>query len=192
FDNSISIIDLRRGTEVNKVEMFNPEPERVQVGRQLLYDTDFTSGHGDSACASCHIGGDNDDLAWDLGDPGGRPLSITKLGNVQSIPPEAIIALLPRFAPIFDFFMPLKGPMTTQSLRGMDNHGAMHWRGDRNGAVQQSGAPFIDPATGAPIVSAQPNAGFFDEHKAFTSFNVAFPGLVGREDMLDPEDMDAF
>ena len=34
--------------------------------------------------------------------------------------------------------------MTTQSLRGMDNHGAMHWRGDRNGAIQQSGAPFID------------------------------------------------
>lgn len=192
FDNSISIVDLRTRAEVNKVAMFNPEPESVQVGRQFLYDTDFSSGHGDSACASCHIGGDNDDLAWDLGDPGGRPLSITKLGNVQSIPPAAIIALLPRFAPVFDFFMPLKGPMTTQSLRGMDNHGAMHWRGDRNGAVQQSGAPFIDPATGMPIVSAQPNAGFFDEHKAFTSFNVAFPGLIGRESQLDPADMSAF
>ena len=30
-------------------------------------------------------------------------------------------------------FHPLKGPMTTQSLRGMANHGSMHWRGDRTG-----------------------------------------------------------
>ncbi|HUQ04741.1 MAG TPA: hypothetical protein VM261_19705 [Kofleriaceae bacterium] len=192
FDNSISIVDLRTRAEVNKVEMYNPEPASVTVGRQYLYDTDFTSGHGDSACASCHIGGDNDDLAWDLGDPGGRPLPITKLGNVQAIAPEVIAALLPRFAPIFNYFMPLKGPMTTQSLRGMENHGAMHWRGDRNGAVQQTGAPFIDPATGTAIVSAQPNAGFFDEHKAFTSFNVAFPGLIGREEQLSTQDMSDF
>ena len=27
----------------------------------------------------------------------------------------------------------MKGPMTTQSLRGMANHGPMHWRGDRTG-----------------------------------------------------------
>ena len=30
-------------------------------------------------------------------------------------------------------FHPMKGPMTTQSLRGMANHGPMHWRGDRTG-----------------------------------------------------------
>ena len=30
-------------------------------------------------------------------------------------------------------FHPLKGPMTTQSLRGMANDGSMHWRGDRTG-----------------------------------------------------------
>jgi DNA-binding beta-propeller fold protein YncE len=192
FDNSISIIDLRNRRETGKVEMFNPEPDSVTVGRQYLYDTDFTSGHGTSACASCHIGGDNDDLAWDLGNPGGGPLPITKLGNVQAIPPAAIIALLPRFAPVFDYFMPVKGPMTTQSLRGMDNHGPEHWRGDRNGAVQQTGAPFIDPATGMPVVSAQPNSGIYDEHAAFSSFNVAFPGLVGREEQLSAQDMSDF
>ena len=27
----------------------------------------------------------------------------------------------------------MKGPMTTQTLRGMANHGPMHWRGDRTG-----------------------------------------------------------
>ena len=192
FDNSISIVDLSARAEVGKVEMWNPEPASVTVGRQYLYDADFTSAHGVAACSSCHVGGDNDDLAWDLGNPGGIPLSITSLGVVQTISPAVISALLPRFAPIFRFNMPVKGPMTTQSLRGMDNHGAMHWRGDRNGAVQQSGAPFIDPATGAPVVSAQPNAGLYDERKAFTSFNVAFPGLIGRDAELTAGDMDDF
>jgi len=192
FDNAISVVDLGARAEVGKVTMFDPEPESVTVGRQYLYDADFTSAHGDQACATCHVGGDNDDLGWDLGNPGGIPLPITKLGVVHTIAPALIIQLLPGFAPIFEYNMPLKGPMTTQSLRGMDNHGAMHWRGDRNGAVQQSGAPFIDPATGSPVVSAQPNAGIYDEMKAFTSFNVAFPGLIGRDAELDPGDMEDF
>jgi hypothetical protein len=36
-------------------------------------------------------------------------------------------------------FHPLKGPMTTQSLRGMANAGPMHWRGDRTGASNPFG-----------------------------------------------------
>ena len=31
-----------------------------------------------------------------------------------------------------DDFHPMKGPMTTQTLRGLRNSGAMHWRGDRS------------------------------------------------------------
>jgi hypothetical protein len=93
---------------------------------------------------------------------------------------------------MFQQFAALKGPMTTQSLRGLDNHGSMHWRGDRNGAIQQDGTPFIDPATSAPVVSAQPDLGMFDEFKAFESFNVAFPGLVGRAEQLPASDMAAF
>jgi len=81
--------------------------------------------------------------------------------------------------------------MTTQSLRGLDNHGAMHWRGDRNGAVQQSGVPFLDPQ-GNPVISSQPNGGIFDEFNAFRSFNVAFPGLVGNDAELSDTDMTAF
>src|SRR5262249_10350592 len=88
-------------------------------------------------------------------------------------------------------FQPLKGPMTTQSLRGMDNHGSMHWRGDRNGAVQQDGTPFKD-ASGNPQASAQPNDGIFDEVRAFESFNVAFPGLIGRATELTAAQMAAF
>jgi len=67
----------------------------------------------------------------------------------------------------------------------------MHWRGDRNGAVQQSGVPFLD-ASGHPVVSAQPSAGIFDEFNAFMSFNVAFPGLVGATAELSNDDMSAF
>ena len=29
-------------------------------------------------------------------------------------------------------FHPMKGPFTTQTLRGLRNSGAMHWRGDRS------------------------------------------------------------
>jgi DNA-binding beta-propeller fold protein YncE len=197
FDNSISVVNTATKAEVGKVKMFNPEPASVTDGRKYLYDANLTSQHGTTACASCHIGGDKDELAWDLGNPGGIPLTITKSGkngilDVFTIDPAVISALLPAFAPIFGYNMPVKGPMTTQSLRGMDNHGPMHWRGDRNGAIQQSGAPFIDPATNAPVVSAQPNAGIFNENNAFKSFNVAFPGLVGNGAQLSDGDMQEF
>ncbi len=190
FDNSISIVDLTARKEIKKLAMFSPEPASVTNGRKYLYDANLTSEHGDTACSSCHIGGDNDGLAWDLGNPGGIPLTITNLGDVNTINPALIVALLgPATAGLFKYYMPLKGPMTTQSLRGMDNHGAMHWRGDRNGAINQDGSPVIDAATGMPIVSAQPNAGIFDEVKAFTSFNVAFPGLIGDSAQLSQGDM---
>jgi hypothetical protein len=72
----------------------------------------------------------------------------------------------------------MKGPMVTQSLRGMDNHGPMHWRGDRTGAGQ------------AP--NAQPNSGSFDESAAFNAFNVAFGGLLGRSGPLTAQEMQEF
>ena len=52
--------------------------------------------------------------------------------------------------------------MTTQSLRGMANHGPMHWRGDRTG--------------GNDAPSAQPDGGAFDEVAAFKQVQ---PGLHG-------------
>jgi DNA-binding beta-propeller fold protein YncE len=88
-------------------------------------------------------------------------------------------------------YMPTKGPMTTQSLRGMDNEGPMHWRGDRNGAVQQTGVPFLDPS-GNPVASAQPNSGIYDELNGFISFNVAFSGLVGDAQELSAADMTSY
>ena len=72
----------------------------------------------------------------------------------------------------------MKGPMTTQSLRGMANHGPMHWRGDRTG--------------GNDAVSLQPNSGTFDEDAAFKKFNPAFVGLLGRDQQLTPTEMQQF
>jgi len=45
----------------------------------------------------------------------------------------------------------------SESLRGMDNHGAMHWRGDRNGGFTATG----------PVPSVQPDGGSFSEQAAF-------------------------
>src|SRR2546430_15826133 len=92
----------------------------------------FTSSRGDSACASCHIFGDFDGLAWDLGDPDNSEIANNGIFTVT--PAQA-------GSPVSVNFRPMKGPMTTQSLRGLDNHGAMHWRGDRLGKSPPSAAP---------------------------------------------------
>ncbi|HVW25031.1 MAG TPA: beta-propeller fold lactonase family protein [Polyangiaceae bacterium] len=195
FDDAISVVDLDRRREIGHVKMWNPEPPVVTNGRKFLYDATHTSALGDQACASCHVGGDNDALAWDLGNPGNIPLPITTTyaneAVLQAVPESAIIGFFgPEIAGVFAAYLPVKGPMTTQSLRGLDNHGAMHWRGDRNGAIQQTGAPFLDG--GQPAVTAQPNGGMFNELFAFKSFNVAFPGLVGDTAQLSDDDMTAF
>src|SRR5207249_3018064 len=72
---------------------------------------------------------------------------------------------------------PMKGPMTTQTLRGMVNNGPMHWRGDR-----VSGAFGTDTRTAPP----------FDSQLAFMNFIVAFPGLVGRADQIPDAEMQMF
>ena len=60
--------------------------------------------------------------------------------------------------------------MTTQSLRGLENQGPEHWRGDRG-----------DPGAGGQTAET-----------SFNNFNVAFPGLVGRETELTTQQMQAF
>jgi len=196
FDNGISTVSLASRSETAHRRMFNPEPPDVTEGRRFLYDATATSQNGTQACGGCHIGGDFDGLAWDLGNPGGLTLPITKLAASEStlwtFPPSILKLFVADAGAIFDQYQTLKGPMTTQSMRGLDNHGSMHWRGDRNGAVQQDGTPFLDPGTGSAVVSAQPNLGMFDEFRSFESFNVAFPGLVGSAAMLPADDMAAF
>ncbi|HEV7731693.1 MAG TPA: hypothetical protein VGR62_06000 [Candidatus Binatia bacterium] len=161
FDHDISIVSNANNPatafESSVVPLrYDPSPAIVQEGRQFLYDARNTSGHGDSACASCHIFGDFDSLAWDLGDPFGASVPNPNPFRVGSGGP----------------FHPLKGPMTTQTLRGMAGAGPMHWRGDRTGGV----------TGGDPL----------DEDLAFKAFNPAFVGLLGRSTELTPSEMQAF
>jgi len=93
---------------------FDPTPDAIVNGRKFFYGG-FTSGHGDQACASCHVFGDFDNVAWDLGNP---------QGTFQAPPPGQI-------DPQLGGFHPMKGPMTTQSLRGLPGTALLHWRGDR-------------------------------------------------------------
>jgi hypothetical protein len=164
FDNSISIINTQTRAEVAHVAMYSPEPPSVVNGRRFLYDAAFSSSHGDSSCASCHVFGDFDSLAWDLGNPDAVTINNPGPFLVED--------------PVEPDYRPLKGPMTTQSLRGMANQGPMHWRGDRTG--------------GNDAPSAQPDSGIFDERAAFRKFNSAFMDLLGRHAELSDADIDAF
>jgi MYXO-CTERM domain-containing protein len=167
FDNAIAIVDLGAGGEIDKVRMHNPEPAHVVYGRPFLYDARLTSSNGEASCASCHIFGDTDHLAWDLGDPD-EPVTRSPI----PIRLEAVAGGNINGTGDPKDFHPMKGPMVTQTLRGMQNHGAQHWRGDR--------------ATGFYGTAA------FDEDLAFRNFNPAFEGLVGREEMLSDPDMQRF
>jgi YVTN family beta-propeller protein len=93
---------------------FDPTPDAVVNGRKFFYGG-FTSGHGDQSCASCHLFGDTDLFSWELGNP---------LGSMAPAPPG-------QTDPLLQGFHPMKGPMNTQSLRGLVNTGLLHWRGDR-------------------------------------------------------------
>jgi DNA-binding beta-propeller fold protein YncE len=171
FDNAISVIDTTTKAETNHVKMHNPEPPNIVVGRRFLYDAAFSSSHGDSSCATCHVFGDFDSLAWDLGNPdevvldNPGPFLTSLFNSITGQPMEPI-------------FHPMKGPMTTQSLRGMANHGPMHWRGDRTG--------------GNDAPSIQPDSGTFDERAAFQKFQAGFTDLLGRHAFIPEADMEAF
>ena len=69
FDNSVSVIDTVTKSEVAHLPVFNPEPPSVLAGRRFLYDAVASSSNGEASCSSCHIFGDFDSLAWDLGNP---------------------------------------------------------------------------------------------------------------------------
>ncbi len=112
FASTLSVVDLATDSSVQIAIGFDPSAPEVVAGRRFLYDGELSSAHGDLACASCHVFGAMDNLSWDLGDPQGT-----------FVPPA--------FPFGFSGFHPMKGPMTTQSLRGLTSTEPFHWRGDR-------------------------------------------------------------
>ncbi|MFT4519319.1 MAG: YVTN family beta-propeller protein [Halioglobus sp.] len=170
FDNQIEVIDLSTNNTVATHSLHNPEPAHVVAGRPFLYDANATSGNGETSCASCHIFGDMDHLAWNLGNPDDESTTNTQ--------PQAVFIPVGGNNP--NTFHPMKGPMTTQTLRGMATHGALHWRGDRVDGILGTD-PCAEP-TGAPC----------SEDAAFNNFIVAFEGLVGMEGTITTVEMQQF
>lgn len=122
FDATISVIDPVRFTELARVAFFDPTPAAVREGRPFLYNARLTSGLGVTACASCHIDGRMDQLAWDLGHPG---------GEVKPFNQSCDHFELDNLGFRCEDFHPLKGPMVTQTLQGIVGTEPLHWRGDR-------------------------------------------------------------
>jgi DNA-binding beta-propeller fold protein YncE len=179
FDNAVKVIDLATKREIAAARFYNPEPASVVEGRPFLYDANFSSANGEASCASCHIFGDKDELAWDLGNPDDE---VTSNPIDKRLASALEIGLFRTFTthPRSDIngnndaniFHPMKGPMTTQTLRGMTHQGAMHWRGDR--------------ANGFFGIDA------YDEELSFKNFIVAFEGLLGRASMPTEAEMSKF
>ena len=161
--HSVAVIDTAAKSTLATLTLFSPESANVKTGRQFLYDASESSANGTSSCASCHIFGDMDHLSWDLGNP----------DDVTKANPNAYVPLNPRTTLRFH---PLKGPMGTQTLRGMRGNGPLHWRGDRTGVNRQT-------VRGAPESL---------EEASFKEFNPAFMGLVGRETVLSDSQMQSF
>ena len=107
FDASISVLDLASSSEKSRQSFFDPTPQVIKIGRKHLYDTHIGSGNGTISCASCHVDGKWDRLAWDLGNPAGEMRTVNGTE-----------------------FHPLKGLKVTQSLIDTVNPGMpLHWRG---------------------------------------------------------------
>jgi hypothetical protein len=117
FRNQLQTLSSANFSQVGVAAIgFDPTPDAIVNGRKFFYGG-FTSGHGEQACATCHVFGDFDNIAWDLGNPRGTMQPVDTQGQIDPNLQTAV--------------HPMKGPMTTQSLRGLPNTGQFHWRADR-------------------------------------------------------------
>ncbi len=171
LDNSLAVADPV-GEKVLAVRPLsaNPTPSYIRKGRRFLYDASL-SGNGFVSCASCHVDGRTDGLAWDLsGSPGAPPSPLDR--NLIDGVTDVRVRNLKGYPSV-------KGRKTTQSLLGlvrgeMEGPGQewftsypLHWRGDR--------------------------PGFEDFNPAFVSL-MGMPNLgsPGRPRGLSPRDMKSF
>ncbi|MDB6113023.1 MAG: hypothetical protein JWR69_4773 [Pedosphaera sp.] len=122
--NSITIIDTAGLAVLAEIPVgsFDPTPAVIRNGRGFLYDAKL-SGNGTISCATCHVDAEMDLLAWDLGDPSGVTtpvtLSVTN-GTGTNVPATFVVQS-----------HPMKGPLTTQTLRGLQGSEPFHWRGEK-------------------------------------------------------------
>ncbi|MDH3626333.1 MAG: hypothetical protein OEV00_03790 [Acidobacteriota bacterium] len=132
ISHSLTVVQASTMTVQLTVDLHDPSSPSTRNGRRFLYDAIIGSGHGDAACSSCHLSGDMDGLGWDLGNPAGSFVSYDEpLDNVRFVVPQGgqPVECDSAVCAAHDGFDPQKGPMVTQTLRGMLE--PLHWRGDR-------------------------------------------------------------
>jgi YVTN family beta-propeller protein len=146
FANQIKVVSTVSGIAAHQAGLgFNPEPPEVRNGRKFLYSAKLTSGHGDASCATCHPFANFDHLAWDLGRPDGAFLPAPGGQNDT----------------LLTGFHPMKGPMMTQSLRGLLFTEPYHQRGDR-GDFFEFNVAFTDLMGAASTLSGADMSAFND------------------------------
>ncbi len=195
ISNSITVVQASSLARLTDVPLHDPSSETVRSGRRFLYDA-IRSAHGDAACASCHVSGDRDDLAWELGNPEDGFVPYSGQGdNVRFIVPNVFrprpCAELnpsdPLFCAAHDGFDPQKGPMVTRTLRGMLE--PLHARGDRptmndfnDAFVTILGAPDVGPLNGKP---AGVSAAEMEQFRQF-ALGIEYPPnpLMGTDGLL--------
>lgn len=159
---SMTVTDLRVSVPASmtisqQLSLFNPEPAVITNGRTFLYSTKFSNNYG-SSCGMCHIDGNLDHLAWDLGDPTAPALLHTPF----------LSGITPCGGSPANENHPVKGPMITQSLKGLFDHTELHWRGDKPTFNDFNGA-FVSLLGGRQLSTAK--------MQAFTDFinTVVYP-----------------
>ncbi len=162
ISDTLTTVRPSDGTILSEIPLgsTNPMPANIRAGRGVLYDARL-SGNGTLSCATCHVDADRDGLAWDLGDPGGDMVSV----------PSATLSI---HDPTVHYqqLHPMKGPLTTQTLRGLATNDAdsvdptdgsirpaaaiitkFHWRGDKP-SIQSFNSTFPNLMGGLPQSSA--------------------------------------
>lgn len=121
FSNTVSIIDINTLAVTSEVPVgsHDPTPIEIKEGRGFLFDARL-SGNGTMSCSTCHIDADRDGLAWDLGNPSGD-MATALAANLVIHDTKTRTRTM----------HPMKGPMVTQTLRGMQDSAPFHWRGDK-------------------------------------------------------------
>ncbi len=164
ISNTISVVSTTSETVLGEIATgtYDPTPATIRVGRGFLYDARL-SGNGTQSCASCHIDGDRDDLAWNLGDPGGSMQTVTSLGGS-----------------LYFQMHPMKGPMNTQTLRGLAGLNPLHWRGDRENFAA------FNPAFGSLLGGSQLSTADINAFRDFINTIVFEPNPNQNPDRTMP------
>jgi len=195
FDGTVSVLDTATAgaeTVLGTFAFYDPTPNSVKAGRVHFYGTHENSGLGQVSCASCHVDGRMDRLAWDLGDPAAildglgmiptpADANFTKIrgyqdglllgaaGTNQPGRHNTLVLGNPNDEANYGDFHPMKGPMTTQTLQDIIGKEPHHWRGDRDGIEEFADAFETLQGRDAPL-----NAGDMVEFEDFLA-SINFP-----------------